>query len=133
MPKPITTVEPKVTPDPKLEKRTRRVFTAECTLLIMQQANACKHGELSALLRREKLYSNQLAQWRREFAEQGVAGLKKSAPGPASKKSPEQKRVKQRENENQRLQRQYGSQRRLLNAQKKPWNCSTVSKRASHD
>ena len=85
----------------------------------MQQANAYKHGELGALLRREKLYSNQFAQWRREFAEQGVAGLKKSAPGPASKKSPEQKCVKQLKNENQRLQRQYGSQRRLLNSQKK--------------
>lgn len=93
MPKPITTVEPKVMPNPKLKKRTRRVFTVDYKLSIIQQADACKHGEIGALLRREKLYSNQLTQWRRKFAEQGVAGLKKSAPGPASKKSPEQKRI----------------------------------------
>lgn len=70
-----------VQPDPALEKRTRRVFTTEYKPKILQQANECGHGELGPLLRREKLYSNQLQQWRREFAENGVAGLSKSAPG----------------------------------------------------
>lgn len=38
----------------------------------MQQVaqDPCKHGELSKLLRREKLYSNQLQQLHRELAEQ---------------------------------------------------------------
>ena len=112
MPKPITTVEPKVMPDPKLEKRTRRIFTAEYKLSILQQADACKHGELGALLRREKLYSNQLAQWRREFAEQGVAG-------PASKNTAEQKRIEQLEKENQRLRRQIEVKDGCLLLQKK--------------
>ena len=80
MPKPVTPIESKVEPNPSLEKRTRRVFTPEYKLSIIQQADACKHGELGALLRREKLYSNQLAQWRRELAEDGLAGLSKSAP-----------------------------------------------------
>ncbi len=119
MPKPITTVEPKVMPDPKLEKRTRRVFTAEYKLSIIQQADACKHGELGALLRREKLYSNQLAQWRGELAKQGVAGLKKSAPGPAPKKTAEQKRIEQLEKENQRLRRQIEVKDGCLLLQKK--------------
>lgn len=131
MSKPITTVEPKVTPDPKLEKRTRRIFTVEYKLSIIQQADAYKHGELGALLRREKLYSNQLAQWRREFAEQGVAGLSKSAPGPASRKSSEQKRIEQLEKENQRLRRWMEIKDGCLMLQKKPWSCSTISKRAS--
>lgn len=52
MPKPITAVETKIMPDPKLEKRTRRIFTVEYKLSILQQADACKHGELGALLRR---------------------------------------------------------------------------------
>jgi len=43
-----------VTPEPSLEKRTRRQFTPEYKLRIISQANACKHGELGALLRREK-------------------------------------------------------------------------------
>ena len=119
MPKPLTTVEPKIMPDPKLEKRTRRVFTAEYKLSIIQQADACKHGELGALLRRAKLYSNQLAQWRRELAEQGVAGLKKSAPGPAPKKTAEQKRIEQLEKENQRLRRQIEVKDGCLLLQKK--------------
>ncbi|MDY0137841.1 MAG: hypothetical protein RBS36_11780 [Thiomicrospira sp.] len=55
MPKPITLVNPKIEskiePNPVLEKRTRRVFSTEYKLSILQQADACKHGELGALLR----------------------------------------------------------------------------------
>jgi hypothetical protein len=57
-----------VTPNPELEKRTRRRFPAEYKLRIIAEADACKHGELGGILRREKLYSNQLADWRREYA-----------------------------------------------------------------
>ena len=119
MPKPATAINPKVEPKPELEKRTRRVFTPEYKLSIIQQADACKHGEIGELLRREKLYSNQLAQWRREFSEQGVAGLLKSAPGPASRKTPEQKRIEQLEKENARLRRQVEVKDSCLMLQKK--------------
>jgi transposase-like protein len=97
MPKPMT----HILPNPKPEKRGRRSFTVEYKLSILQQADACQHGELGPLLRREKLYSNQLAQWRREFTEQGVAGLNKSQPGPAATKTAEQKRIEQLEAPNQ--------------------------------
>ena len=43
--------------------------------------------------RREKLYSNQLADWRREYATNGVEGLSKSSPGPAPKTSAEQREI----------------------------------------
>jgi len=88
-----------VTPKPKLERRSRRTFAAEYKLRIVQEADACKHGQIGALLRRENLYSNQLADWRREYAENGLAGLSKSAPGPAPAKSAEQR-------ENEKLKRQ---------------------------
>ncbi|MEX0829998.1 MAG: hypothetical protein WD032_07115 [Nitrospirales bacterium] len=39
-----------VTPDPSLEKRTRRTFSTDKKLRILTQADACKHGELGALL-----------------------------------------------------------------------------------
>ena len=120
MPKPATPVESKIEPKPELEKRTRRVFTAEYKLSIIQRADACKHGEVGELLRREKLYSNQLAQWCRELAEQGVDGLKKSVPGPAVKKTPEQKRIEQLEKENARLRRQVEVKDSCLMLQKKP-------------
>jgi transposase-like protein len=119
MPKPVTVINPKVEPNPALEKRMRRSFSTEYKLSIIQQADACKHGELGELLRREKLYSNQLSQWRREFAEQGIDGLKKSAPGPAPRKTAEQKRIEQLERENKQLRKQIEVKDGCLMLQKK--------------
>ena len=119
MPKPATIIDPKVKPNPALEKRTRRVFSTDYKLSILRQADDCQHGELGKLLRREKLYSNQLAQWRREFAEHGVAGLEKSSPGPTPKKSAEQKRLEQLEKENARLRREIEVKDGCLMLQKK--------------
>ena len=115
MPKPTT----QILPNPKLEKRWRSLFTVEYKLSILQRADACQHGELGPLLRREKLYSNQLAQWRREFAEQGVAGLNKSQPGPAASKTAEQKRIEQLEKELGRLRRQLDVKDSCISLQKK--------------
>ena len=120
MPKPESKrLKTQITPDPVLEKRTRRKFTVEYKLRIIAEANACKHGELGALLRREKLYNNQLADWRREFAEHGVAGLSKSAPGPVASKTPEQRRIEQLEKENAQLSRKLEVANDCLDLQKK--------------
>ena len=73
-------LDTQITPEPALEKRSRRQFVPEYKLRIIAQADACKYGELGALLRREKLYSNQLSDWRREYAQNGVAGLRKALP-----------------------------------------------------
>ncbi len=108
-----------VTPEPALEKRTRRQFKPEYKLRIIAEADACQHGELGALLRREKLYSSQLSEWRREFAENGVAGLSKSAPGPAPSKTPDQRRIEQLEKENSRLNRKLEIANDCLDLQKK--------------
>lgn len=108
-----------VTPEPALEKRTRRQLTPEYKLRIVAEADACKRGELGAILRREKLYSSQLSEWRREFAERGVAGLSKSAPGPAASRTPEQRRIDQLEKENDRLNRKLEIANDCLDLQKK--------------
>jgi len=108
-----------VTPEPALEKRSRRQFSTEYKLRIIAEADACQHGEIGALLRREKLYSNQLSDWRRQFAEKGVDGLSKSAPGPASSKSPDQRRIEQLEKENNRLQGKLDVANDCLELQKK--------------
>ena len=81
-------LDTQITPEPALEKRSRRQFVPEYKLRIIAQADACKYGELGALLRREKLYSNQLSDWRREYAQNGVAGLRKSAPRPCTLEDP---------------------------------------------
>ncbi len=108
-----------VIPEPALEKRTRRQFKPEYKLRIMAEADACKHGELGALLRREKLYSSQLSGWRREFLANGVAGLSKSAPGPAASSTPEQRRINQLKKENNRLNRKLEIANDCLDLQKK--------------
>jgi transposase len=47
-------------------KPTRRKFTAEYKLKILQETDQCKPGEVGAVLRREGLFSSQLSTWRRE-------------------------------------------------------------------
>ena len=120
MPKPAS--DPAITevsPAPELEKRTRRVFSTDYKLKVLAEAERCARGELGALLRREKLYSAQLQQWRREFADKGVEGLSKSAPGPKSAKTPEQRRIEQLERENARLARKLEMATDCLSLQKK--------------
>ncbi len=108
-----------VTPEPALEKRTRRQFKTEYKLRIIAEADACEYGQLGALLRRENLYSSQISEWRREFAQNGVAGLSKSAPGPAASRTPEQRRIEQLEKENSRLNRKLEIANDCLDLQKK--------------
>ena len=127
MPKSVFDRPPtEITPDPSLEKRTRRTFSTDKKLRILTQADACKRGELGALLRREKIYHNQLADWRREFAANGVAGLGKSVPGPKASQTPAQRRIDQLEKENSRLNRQLEMANDCLELQKKPSRCSTA-------
>ena len=77
MPKPVSTELPDsyVSPDPKLEKRSRRNFAPEYKLKVIGLADACAHGELGPLLRREGLYNGQLKQWREELATHGIEGF----------------------------------------------------------
>lgn len=120
MPKPVSDLpSPEVTSSHALEKRTRRVFSAEYKLKILAEADQCARGELGALLRREKLYSGQLQQWRRDFASRGVEGLSKSAPGPKALKTPEQRRIEQLEKDNARLARKLALANDCLALQKK--------------
>lgn len=56
-------------PDPEVPERpTRRRFTAEYKLRIVEEANALTEpGTIGALLRREGLYSSHLVDWRRQY------------------------------------------------------------------
>lgn len=120
MPKPVLELpKNQINPDPKLEKRTRRKFSARYKLQIITEAKCCKHGELGGILRRENLYSNQLAGWRREYADHGFAGLQKSAPGPLSAKTPEQREIAQLNKDNQKLKRELEIATDCLDLQKK--------------
>ena len=62
-----TLPEQQLKPEAALEKRTRRVFTADYKLRIIQKADLYQQGELGELLRKERLYHSQLSDWRKEF------------------------------------------------------------------
>ncbi len=53
----------------------RRTFSAAETLCILREAERCPQGELSALLRREGIYSSHLTAWPRERERGQLAGL----------------------------------------------------------
>jgi len=121
MPKPVKSELPEsqVTPDPTLEKRGRRDFTPEYKIRIVAEADACKHGELSQLLRRENLYSNQVIQWRKELTSGNADKLAKTAPGPKAKLSPEQKEIARLEKRVKRLERELDISNSCIELQKK--------------
>jgi transposase-like protein len=63
-------------------KPKRRRFTAQYKRSILEQADACsKTGELSALMRREGLYSSHIHTWRRARDQGELAGLEPKKRG----------------------------------------------------
>jgi transposase len=67
-------------------KAARRRFTAAEKLRVLREADACtKPGELSALLRREGLYSSHLSSWRVARRNGELAGLTPRPRGPKAK------------------------------------------------
>ena len=120
MPKPHRELpDPQTTPDPTLEKRTRRQFPVEYKIRIVAEADQCKRGELGQLLRREKLYSNQIIQWRKELENGDTAKLSKTAPGPKAKLSAEQKEIVRLQNQVKRLERELDISNSCIELQKK--------------
>jgi transposase-like protein len=105
--------------DPEVTERAkRRRFTAEYKLRILRKADACKgDGDVGALLRREGLYSSQLAVWRRQRDEIAKAGLKARKRGP--KPVAANARVKRLERENARLKRRLEEAETVIDFQKK--------------
>ena len=110
---------PEGAPDPEVtEQAKRRRFTAEYKLGILRKVDACKgDGDVGALLRREGLYSSQLAAWRRQRDEITKVGLKARKRGPKAKLV--DPRVKQLERENARLMRRLERVELMLAIQKK--------------
>ena len=108
-------------PDPEVpERATRRRFTAEYKLRIVQEAEACQDGEIGALLRREGLYSSHLSNWREQFRGGAFKGLQAKRRGPAP--NPDKrlaKEVAKLERENERLRKRLQQAETIIDFQKK--------------
>ena len=114
---PTTTLpDPQVVPD--AEPRERRVHSTEYKLAILAEVDQCQRGETAALLRRERLHSSHLSDWRALRA-QNLLGSSRSAPGPAPKLTAEQRRIEQLERDKAALERKLEIAEGCVELQKK--------------
>jgi len=104
-----------------LERPRRRTFTAEYKLRILQEADSANvPGAIGALLRREALYSSQLATWRRERVAGTLSGLTPKKRGPQARKvSAEARRIQQLERDVERLRHRLKQAETIIEFQKK--------------
>lgn len=103
------------------DRATRRRFSAKYKLEIVQEADRCdKPGQIGALLRREGLYSSQLAAWRNLRDAGALHGLsdKKRGPKPPPK-NPQAQEMKQMQKQIARLEKKLARAEAIIDFQKK--------------
>ena len=107
-------------PDPEVRAvAKRRQFNAAYKLSVLTEADQVSEpGAIGALLRREGLYSSQLAQWRREREAGSLEALSRRR-GRKTKLSAEQKRIAALEARNARLEHELSQARTIIDVQKK--------------
>lgn len=114
--------EPASRPDPEVTaKASRRQFSADYKLKIVQEADGCKQsGDIGELLRREGLYSSHLVTWRRLVKQGALKGLKVKRRGPKpSPRNPLASKVEELERENRKLQKRLKEAETIIEVQKK--------------
>ena len=121
MPKPVSPESAtEVVANPEHDRRLRRIFSAEDKRRIVAEADACtERGQLSALLRRERLYGSQLATWRAQFEREGHSGLEAKRAGRKPLKDAKERRIEQLESEKVKLERKLLIAEKLIELQKK--------------
>jgi len=109
-------------PDPEVSDRPkRRRFTAEYKLRILREADGCnKSGELGALLRREGLYSSNLAAWREARQRGELAALEPKKRGRrAKRKDARDKLLSEKDRQIKRLEQKLAQAETVIEIQKK--------------
>jgi transposase-like protein len=96
----------------------RRTFTWEQKKRIIDEASQCDRGALGALLRREGIYSSQLARWRRALNEK-AAQPHRGRPANSDEKD---RKIERLEREVARLEREAVRTAALLDIQKKAFS-----------
>jgi transposase len=101
------------------EKATRRRFTKEYKLNVLEQADRCtKLGDIGSLLRREGLYSSQLTTWRHQRHEGTLKALGRKR-GPKPKRTPEHTEAEKLRREVERLREKLRRAEKMIEVQKK--------------
>ena len=116
------TTQARRAPDPEVvAKPTRRQFTAEYRLRILEEADRCtRPGEVGRLLRREGLYTSHLSAWRKARRNGSLQGLtpKKRGAKPAES-NPLSPKVRQLEAKVARLEKELATAHTILEVQGK--------------
>lgn len=120
-----------ITPDPRLEKRTRRRFSAAEKQRLLTEADALAHGEQGAWLRRNGLYAAQLSDWRKQHAEHGLEGLQSQAPGRKAADARD-RQIARLQRENHRLSRRAEVAEQLVELQKKVFQLVEKAQQEHH-
>jgi transposase len=100
-------------------KARRRKLPASYKLRIVCEADGCKQGEVGALLRREGLYSSQLATWRKQRQDGSLTALAPRRRGRPPIVSAEATALAAVRAENERLTRQLAAAEAIIAIQKK--------------
>ena len=95
-------------------RATRRTFSAEYKRRILVEADACRHGQVGALLGREGLYYSHLAKWRGEREAGTLADRTRGL-----KPNPDRAQVDRLARENAALKRKLEQAEAIIEAQKK--------------
>ena len=102
------------------DKAKRRRFTAAYKQRILEEAASCsERGSLGALLRREGLYSSQLANWRKAARTSGMEGLNRKRGRKAIPVNPLEKQVTAQQRQIEKLIRRAERAEAIIEVQKK--------------
>ena len=99
----------------------RRQFSPAEKLRIVRASEACAHGDLGALLRREGIYHTQLSEWRAAIDR----GLTSRKPGPAPKLDAKDVEIATLKGKLDKVYKELDIVNGLVELQKKFTRCST--------
>lgn len=106
-------------PDPEVRERpVRRTFTAAYKLSVLREIDAAtEDGAIGAILRRERLYSSHLVEWRRARDRGALAELARPVGRP--RPNPLAREVERLSRENARLSSRLQTAERIIEIQSK--------------
>lgn len=98
----------------------RRRFTGEYKRRILEEVDACGHGQLGLIMRREGLYSSHIETWRRQRDAGELAALAPKKRGPkAQERNSLQPQVDRLRRETARLKERLRQAEIIISVQKK--------------
>ena len=105
-------------PDPEVPERpVRRRFSARYKLDVLAEIDAAEPGSIGAILRRERLYSSHLVDWRRARDRGALEAL--ARPSGRPRPNPLAKEVHRLTRQNSRLEQRLATAERIIGIQSK--------------